>query len=95
MSSFLGEIGDILTGGLQSALDLEIAERLGALDPPGTMQTAPPPRGETDRGLRTNDGRTIRVGEPGYFISQVEQVPPLVWAGLAVGLVLVFVVLRR
>lgn len=94
MASFLGDIGDILTGGLQSALDLEIAERLSALDPPGTMETAPPPRGETDRGIRTDDGRTIRAGASDY-LAQLQQVPPLVWVGIAGGALLLVVLLRR
>lgn len=95
MSSFLGEIGDILTGGLQSAIDLEVSERLEAINRPSPTVVAPPPRGGPDRAIRTEDGRTIRAGEPGYFLSQVEQVPPLLWASLAVSVVLIFVALRR
>lgn len=94
MASFLGEIGDILTGGLQTALDLEIAERLARLDAPSTAPTAPPPRGDTDRGIATEDGRVIRAGEPSGLLAQLQQSPMLVYAVLG-GALLLVVLLRR
>lgn len=90
--SFLGEIGDILTGGLQSALDLEIAERLGELNGAGQSGA---PRGEVDRGMRTDDGRVIRAGQPSSLSQQLASVPPAVWIAAGVGLVVVFALLRR
>lgn len=90
---FLGQIGDILTGGLQSALDLEIAERLGELNGAGQSGA---PRGEVDRGIRTDDGRVIRAGQPSTFSQQLASVPPaVVWIAAGVGLVVVLVLLRR
>lgn len=89
---FLGQIGDILTGGLQTALDLEIAERLGELNGPSAPSE---PRGSTDSGIRTDDGRVIRAGEPSGFVHQLAVVPPLVWAAIAGGVVLLFAALRR
>lgn len=88
---FLGDLGNILTGGLQSALDLEIAERIGRITATGQPDS---PRGDTDRGIRTDDGRVIRAGQSS-FAAQVAAVPPVVWIGAVASLVALVLLLRR
>lgn len=87
-SSWLGDLGDILKGGLEAALDLEIEERRREIENP------PLPRGDTTGARRADSGRLIRTGSVSdFFAASVAGVP--VWvlaAGAVVGLVLL---LRR
>lgn len=60
-STFLGRIGGILTGGLESAVQIGVQERINDLFGFGDEETLPV--GDTDRAIQTEQG-TVRVGEP-------------------------------
>lgn len=85
--SWLGDLGDILKGGLQDALDLEVDKRRKAIE-------NPLPSGDTDRGTKADSGRLVRTGSVfDFFTASVVGVP--VWTLAAAALVGVVLLLRR
>jgi len=85
-SSFLGDFGDILKGGLGGAIDVELEKRRAEFENPTLY------RGDTDRGISTDDGRVIRVGT---FPRSLSEVSPVMIAAAGLALVVLVVVLLR